>query len=128
MPKVASIDGSAHRVSDKRRHTLGVERADTTKACNVFTNTALALARWHNSSERKHKRRTSCRDRTRRRRSRFPNARLLELLLTRDGHRVQRAHDGIEALQMVSREQPDRILMDVRMLTSGSSEWAIRTA
>lgn len=44
-----------------------------------------------------------------------PNARLLELLLTRDGHRVQRAHDGLEALQMVAREQPDLVLMDVLM-------------
>ena len=44
-----------------------------------------------------------------------PNARLLELLLTRDGHRVQRAHDGLEALQMIAREQPDLVLMDVMM-------------
>lgn len=44
-----------------------------------------------------------------------PNARLLELLLSRDGHRVQRAHDGLEALQMVAREQPDLVLMDVMM-------------
>ena len=44
-----------------------------------------------------------------------PNARLLELLLRRDGHHVQRAHDGLEALEMVAREQPDLVLMDVIM-------------
>ena len=44
-----------------------------------------------------------------------PNARLLELLLSRDGHRVQRAHDGLEALQMVAQHQPDLVLMDVMM-------------
>lgn len=44
-----------------------------------------------------------------------PNARLLQLLLSRDGHHVQRARDGLEALQMVAREQPDLVLMDVMM-------------
>jgi len=45
------------------------------------------------------------------------SARLLERLLTRDGHRVRVAHDGREALETVSREQPDLVLMDVMMPT-----------
>jgi putative two-component system response regulator len=43
------------------------------------------------------------------------NARLLERLLTRDGHRVRLAHDGREALDLVTRDQPDLVLMDVMM-------------
>ena len=45
------------------------------------------------------------------------NARLLERLLTRDGHRVRLAHDGMEALDLVTREHPDLVLMDVMMPT-----------
>ena len=45
------------------------------------------------------------------------SARLLERLLARDGHRVRLAHDGREALETVSREQPDLVLMDVMMPT-----------
>ena len=45
------------------------------------------------------------------------NARLLERLLTRDGHRVRLAHDGREALDLVGRDQPDLVLMDVMMPT-----------
>jgi putative two-component system response regulator len=43
------------------------------------------------------------------------NARLLERLLTRDGYRVQFAHDGVEALEAVNRDSPDLVLMDVMM-------------
>src|SRR5205807_8683339 len=45
------------------------------------------------------------------------NARLLERLLTRVGHTVRLAHDGREALDMVARDQPDLVLMDVLMPT-----------
>jgi len=43
------------------------------------------------------------------------SARLLERLLKRDGHRVLVAHDGREALEIVGRDQPDLVLMDVVM-------------
>src|SRR5262245_38835865 len=43
------------------------------------------------------------------------SARLLERLLSRDGHRVRIARDGREALDTVHREQPDLVLMDVMM-------------
>jgi putative two-component system response regulator len=46
-----------------------------------------------------------------------PNARLLERLLTRAGHRVRLAHDGREALDLVSRDPPDLVIMDVMMPT-----------
>jgi putative two-component system response regulator len=45
------------------------------------------------------------------------NARLLERLLTRVGHTVRLAHDGGQALEMVARDQPDLVLMDVLMPT-----------
>ncbi len=45
------------------------------------------------------------------------NARLLERLLTRGGHTVRLARDGREALDMVARDQPDLVLMDVLMPT-----------
>jgi putative two-component system response regulator len=45
------------------------------------------------------------------------NARLLERLLSREGHRVLFARDGEEALERVCREQPDLVLMDVIMPT-----------
>lgn len=43
------------------------------------------------------------------------NLRLLDRLLTRDGHHVVTAHDGHEALAMVGRQHPDLIIMDVMM-------------
>lgn len=45
------------------------------------------------------------------------NARLLERLLAREGHRVLFARDGGEALDRVRRDQPDLVLMDVIMPT-----------
>lgn len=45
------------------------------------------------------------------------NARLLERLLTREGHRVLFARDGEEALTKVRDEAPDLVLMDVIMPT-----------
>ncbi len=45
------------------------------------------------------------------------SARLLERLLSRDGHRVRFAHDGAEALMMVERDHPDLVLLDVMMPT-----------
>lgn len=45
------------------------------------------------------------------------NARLLERFLAREGHRVLFARDGGEALDMVRRDQPDLVLMDVIMPT-----------
>jgi putative two-component system response regulator len=39
----------------------------------------------------------------------------LSRLLTRDGHRVVRAHNGAEALDLIAREQPDVALLDVMM-------------
>jgi putative two-component system response regulator len=45
------------------------------------------------------------------------NARLLERLLVRDGHKVRFAQHGGEALEMVSAELPDLVLMDVIMPT-----------
>ncbi len=45
------------------------------------------------------------------------NARLLERMLVRDGHRVLVAHDGLEALERVRTEHPDLVLMDVLMPT-----------
>jgi putative two-component system response regulator len=47
------------------------------------------------------------------------NARLLERMLVRDGHRVIVAHDGREALEIVHTQQPDLVLMDVLMPTMG---------
>src|SRR5437016_2910778 len=43
------------------------------------------------------------------------NRRLLERLLVRDGHIVFAAVDGREALEIVGREQPDLVLLDVMM-------------
>jgi putative two-component system response regulator len=43
------------------------------------------------------------------------NARLLERLLVRDGHRVRFAMDGAEALDSIDRDPPDLVLMDVVM-------------
>ena len=43
------------------------------------------------------------------------NARLLERLLSRDGHRVCFARDGEEALRIVQTNGPDLVLMDVLM-------------
>ena len=45
------------------------------------------------------------------------NARLLERLLVRDGHRVLFAQDGEEALERVRHDHPDLVLMDVIMPT-----------
>ena len=45
------------------------------------------------------------------------NARLLERLLAREGHRVLFAHDGEEALERVRHDHPDLVLMDVIMPT-----------
>ena len=45
------------------------------------------------------------------------NARLLERLLAREGHRVLFARDGGEALDRVRHDQPDLVLMDVIMPT-----------
>ena len=45
------------------------------------------------------------------------NARLLQRLLTRDGHRVLFAQDGEEALERVRHDHPDLVLMDVIMPT-----------
>ena len=48
------------------------------------------------------------------------NLRLLSRLLERDGHVVGQASNGREALDVVSREQPDLVLLDVVMpLMSG---------
>jgi putative two-component system response regulator len=43
------------------------------------------------------------------------NRKLLGSLLTRDGYRVTFAEDGRAALDMVARDQPDLVLMDVMM-------------
>ena len=43
------------------------------------------------------------------------NRKLLGSLLTRDGYRVAFAEDGRAALDMVARDQPDLVLMDVMM-------------
>jgi putative two-component system response regulator len=43
------------------------------------------------------------------------NGRLIARLLSRDGYRLQLAHDGQEALDAIALEQPDVILMDVLM-------------
>jgi putative two-component system response regulator len=43
------------------------------------------------------------------------NVDVLARLLTRDGHTVYRAHDGAEALALITREQPDLVLLDVMM-------------
>ena len=45
------------------------------------------------------------------------NARLLQRLLERDGHRVLFAQDGEEALERVRHDHPDLVLMDVIMPT-----------
>lgn len=45
------------------------------------------------------------------------NARLLQRLLARDGHRAIFAQDGEEALERVRHDQPDLVLMDVIMPT-----------
>jgi putative two-component system response regulator len=45
------------------------------------------------------------------------NARLLERLLVREGHRVTLARGGLEALEIASREHHDLILLDVMMPT-----------
>src|SRR5262249_29390009 len=43
------------------------------------------------------------------------NRKLLGSLLTREGYRVTFAEDGRTALDMVARDQPDLVLMDVMM-------------
>ena len=50
------------------------------------------------------------------------NARLLERMLVRDGHRVIIAHDGQEALDIMHTQHPDLVLMDVLMPTLGGFE------
>jgi putative two-component system response regulator len=45
------------------------------------------------------------------------NARLLERLLSRDGHRVCFARDGGQAIEIVHEQHPDLVLMDVMMPT-----------
>ena len=50
------------------------------------------------------------------------NARLLERMLTGDGHRVLVAHDGQEALDIVRARHPDLVLMDVLMPALGGLE------
>jgi putative two-component system response regulator len=44
-----------------------------------------------------------------------PNLDLLTRLLARDGYVVQRARDGVEALELVTHEPPDLVLLDVVM-------------
>src|SRR5688572_16846209 len=41
--------------------------------------------------------------------------RLMSDILSAEGYRVVRAHDGEEALDVVAREQPDLVISDVRM-------------
>lgn len=43
------------------------------------------------------------------------NTRVLEALLTRDGYRVTVAEDGEQALEIVARERPDLVLLDILM-------------
>lgn len=43
------------------------------------------------------------------------NLELLEIILTKSGYSVLKARDGIEALEKVSSERPDLILLDLRM-------------
>jgi putative two-component system response regulator len=43
------------------------------------------------------------------------NARILEALLTRDGHRVTTAANGEQALEEVAKERPDLVLLDILM-------------
>jgi putative two-component system response regulator len=43
------------------------------------------------------------------------SARLLKRLLVHDGYRVRLAHDGREALDILAREMPDLVLLDVLM-------------
>ncbi|TAK25018.1 MAG: response regulator transcription factor [Chloroflexota bacterium] len=40
-------------------------------------------------------------------------ARLLHQVLTQQGHEILRAHDGAEAIDIVDRERPDLVLMDI---------------
>jgi putative two-component system response regulator len=48
------------------------------------------------------------------------NLTLLSRLLARDGHVVYRANNGLEGVELVAREQPDLVLLDVMMpLMSG---------
>lgn len=44
-----------------------------------------------------------------------PNVKLLRLLLTAAGYRVVVAYSGVEALDILPRERPDAMLLDVRM-------------
>ncbi|HZW25930.1 MAG TPA: response regulator [Gallionella sp.] len=44
-----------------------------------------------------------------------PNVKLLRLILTAAGYRVIGAYSGPEALEMLHRERPDAMLLDVRM-------------
>lgn len=44
-----------------------------------------------------------------------PNVKLLRLILTAAGYRVIAASSGPEALEMLHRERPDAVLLDVRM-------------
>jgi DNA-binding response OmpR family regulator len=41
--------------------------------------------------------------------------RLLEMALRGDGHQILRAHDGVAALQLVEKERPDLVILDVNM-------------
>ena len=45
----------------------------------------------------------------------LPNVKLLRLILTAAGYRVLDAYSGIEALDIMRRERPDAMLLDVRM-------------
>ena len=42
-----------------------------------------------------------------------PNLRALEALLLRDGHRVTLAENGAQALEAVTRDRPDLVLLDI---------------
>lgn len=43
------------------------------------------------------------------------NSTILNRLLARDGHAVVIAHDGVEGVEVFRRENPDLVLMDIRM-------------
>ncbi len=45
----------------------------------------------------------------------LPNMRLLEMVLGAKGYTLLKATDGEEALDMATREQPDLIIMDIRL-------------
>lgn len=49
--------------------------------------------------------------------------RLVDQVLTLEGHRVTIARDGLEALQQVSSSQPDAVVLDVNM--PGMEGWEV---